>query len=512
MKKIVNKTTLTTMIVLFMFIVITLFMPSLPAHAAIGNEFIVKVAVTPSGGGVSSDVDMIFKILTEPSGNTPGTVQVGVGTLGSPAIDKIITGELSIPSSVTNAATSNTYNVTAIGGYAFSNGDLTNITIPDGVTTIGGGAFHSCIYLTNITIPDGVTTIGLSAFEDCTRLTNITIPNSVTYIGGQAFQYCNDLVEITIPDGIQTIEQLTFNQCYLLHTVNLPSSVTTIGYLAFQNNTSLANIDLQHVETIEDLAFRCDDLSHSKNNVLTSIDLSSATSIGDNAFEHYVALESVTMGSVTSMGSNVFNGCTALTSADVAHGITTIGDSTFANWANLQTVAIPKTVTTIGANVFQNSNNLSSIYYDGAFGTGLNTVDIPHNASLTIYYNADASGWGAPLDIQNPADPTSAIQLTPIPIKVTPSATQFTYDGNPKTVNVAELTVGGVPTPVNQLTLSGNTATALGIYTYTVEGGIGGIPRFVYTNTFEIIAAPTPAPTPTVIDPNAISPQTGVYN
>jgi hypothetical protein len=70
---------------------------------------------------------------------------------------------------------------------------LTDITIPDGVTSIGDYAFSSCTSLTDITIPNGVTSIGDYAFSRCTSLTDITIPNSVTSIGNWAFWGCGNL-------------------------------------------------------------------------------------------------------------------------------------------------------------------------------------------------------------------------------------------------------------------------------------------------------------------------------
>ena len=77
---------------------------------------------------------------------------------------------------------------------AFQNcSSLTNITIPNRVTSIGGYAFNYCSSLTNITIPNSVTSIGSSAFSGCSSLKNITIPNSVTGIGYSAFEDCSSL-------------------------------------------------------------------------------------------------------------------------------------------------------------------------------------------------------------------------------------------------------------------------------------------------------------------------------
>ncbi len=87
--------------------------------------------------------------------------------------------------SSTSSTTSTTYyipsslkSVTVTGGYiprgAFENcNNITNITLGDDVTTIGGYAFRDCTSLTSIVIPDSVTSIGWHAFYDCTSLTDV---------------------------------------------------------------------------------------------------------------------------------------------------------------------------------------------------------------------------------------------------------------------------------------------------------------------------------------------------
>ena len=81
----------------------------------------------------------------------------------------------------------------------------TKVVIPDGVTTIGDGAFHDCWDLTSITIPDSGTSIGMWAFAYCSGLTEITIPDSVTTIGSRAFEDCTSLKNLTIPSSVTDI-------------------------------------------------------------------------------------------------------------------------------------------------------------------------------------------------------------------------------------------------------------------------------------------------------------------
>jgi len=55
--------------------------------------------------------------------------------------------------------------------------NLTSVSIPETVTSIGAGSFEYCIGLTSITIPMSVKSIGSSAFGLCTGLTSIICLN-----------------------------------------------------------------------------------------------------------------------------------------------------------------------------------------------------------------------------------------------------------------------------------------------------------------------------------------------
>ncbi|MCL2763161.1 MAG: fibronectin type III domain-containing protein [Treponema sp.] len=93
--------------------------------------------------------------------------------------------------------------------YAFSNGtNLTGITMPATITTIGTDAFRNCPLLTSITLPANITTIGTGVFRNCTGLTSITLPASINSIGDTAFDGCTNLSSVTF-DG--TIPSANFN-------------------------------------------------------------------------------------------------------------------------------------------------------------------------------------------------------------------------------------------------------------------------------------------------------------
>ena len=116
-----------------------------------------------------------------------------------------------------------------------------NSTIPDGVTSIGKGAFCDCTGLTSIEIPASVTSIGDDAFEGCNKLTSITIPASVTSIGEDAF-YGSGLTTVTIPSSVTSIGGHAFLYCSALASVTVYAPSCALGNYAFEECNNLTNI------------------------------------------------------------------------------------------------------------------------------------------------------------------------------------------------------------------------------------------------------------------------------
>ena len=227
--------------------------------------------------------------------------------------------------------------VKSIGAGAFSGcTGITNIKLPNSVTSIEKYAFSQCTGLKNITIPDSVTSIGSSVFFGCTGLTGtLLIPDSVTSISGEAFQGCTSLTSITIPDSVTSIGYRAFYGCTGLTNITIPDSVTSIGNSVFDGCTSLTNITIPN----------------------------SVTSIGDIAFSGCKSLTNITIpNSVTSIGDGAFSGCTGLTSVAIPNSVTSIGYRAFYGCTGLTSITIPDSVTTLGAAAFQNCSSLNNIY------------------------------------------------------------------------------------------------------------------------------------------------------
>lgn len=126
--------------------------------------------------------------------------------------------------------------------YASQTYNIRKITIPEGVKTIGDGAFSYTEYLEYVELPDTLETVGRSVFENCNSLKEVTLPKNLSYIGKYMFESCENLKSVSIPDSIKTIGQDAFKNCDNLTSIVIPKNVTEIlgddTFLHYEKNSS----------------------------------------------------------------------------------------------------------------------------------------------------------------------------------------------------------------------------------------------------------------------------------
>lgn len=115
--------------------------------------------------------------------------------------------------------------------------EITNVTISDGVTSIGSYAFCYCS-VKSITLPFGLKHIGISAFFYCPNIQQINIPDSVEYIDPYAFSFCKGLHTVQLPASLTLISEELFAECDNLKNLSIPDTVTEIGANAFLRCTA----------------------------------------------------------------------------------------------------------------------------------------------------------------------------------------------------------------------------------------------------------------------------------
>ena len=124
------------------------------------------------------------------------------------------------------------------------------------VAEIGAKAFYYANNISSITIPDSVHTIGDWAFAGCTYLADIKIPASVTAIGEGAFYKCVALKGQTLPEALTAISANLFYECTALESIDIPAAVTEIGDSAFWGCTALREVKgMEGVATVGEYVF-----------------------------------------------------------------------------------------------------------------------------------------------------------------------------------------------------------------------------------------------------------------
>jgi len=292
--------------------------------------------------------------------------------------------------------------VTEIAPGAFSGSDLETISIPQGVVSIGVGAFCDCTKLTSLNIPASVQSLGLALLgpngDYMPALTSVNvdeanlyyssqdgvlfdknksslifypmnksgssyaIPNGVNHIGNCAFAYGLKLTNISIPPSVTSIGSEAF-ACAGIKNISIPINVTSIGYGTFEGCESLEAVSL----------------------------LPNITAIKANAFANCGSLKSIIIPSnVTAIENSAFQSCGSLSAIEFPGGMQSIGEYAFFKCGSLQEITIPSSVVAIGDSAFGSCSSLKQINVSSGNANFI-TVDgalYDHSQSRLISYPA----------------------------------------------------------------------------------------------------------------------------
>ena len=156
--------------------------------------------------------------------------------------------------------------------------------------------------------------------------------------------------KITLPNSVTVIPEYSFMKAGL-GEINNTSQITVVGDRAFKSCTTLKSIDLFSATKIGDEAF-------SGNSQLESVgDTRNLTHIGQSAFKTCSSLKKIDLSNLKTVCAGAFSGCSALAEINSSlSALSEIPDKLFSDCLELQTsITLPAV---IGAGAFSNCRKM----------------------------------------------------------------------------------------------------------------------------------------------------------
>lgn len=240
-------------------------------------------------------------------------------------------GELNVPAAITFKG--NTYQVTGVTEGAFMNNtQLTKVTLPTGIKTIGQMAYFGCTALEEANVPEGVSDIPDYCFQNCKALRIIEMPQHLNSIGTDAFKSCTKIESMCIPEGVVSLPDGMFTGFSSMTSLSLPSTMRNVGVKTFMSCSKLLELYLPE----------------------------GMTELSDSAFANCTGLLVVTLPeTMQTLGIGSFAGCRALVEVTIPESVKEIKPGCFCsvngngepNWQrltlNVKSTIPPKVTGTI---------------------------------------------------------------------------------------------------------------------------------------------------------------------
>ncbi len=268
--------------------------------------------------------------------------------------------------------------VTKMGTNVFMAAGLTEVTIPDGVTTIDNEAFSGCTKLKKVNFGEQsqLKSINNKAFVSCTALEEISLPNSLVTLGSAAFQKATALKSINLGNNVQTIGANALGGCTALTGLHIPASVTTIDDSAIYQCKNIAEYTVDENSTsfksVDGVLYSYD---MKKMYVYPASKADTTFTIPDTVevlcpyvFSYATNLTSITFpadNKITALPAYCFDYCTSLTDVKIPSNVISLGNYCFNYCSLLEELVVPKGVTVIPDYCFIWCGELKSLTFLG---------------------------------------------------------------------------------------------------------------------------------------------------
>lgn len=271
--------------------------------------------------------------------------------------------------------------------YQIENGVLNRYTgredviqVPEGIHTIGEGAFKGCVSLIKVVLPQGLCCIMGDAFKGCRKLEEVVIPDGVSYIGRYAFHRCHALRQVILPLSVRELGECAFLYCDSMREAQLPG-VRKMGMEALANGISLEKLVISQeldANCICDVFTGCGRVR--EISCVTSDEAKSDTAVETfripnvvevvaGAFKVPALVELVVRDILERMmeleGRTLVRFRVNIKHIEVPEGIEVLAKSSFYDMRGIVDIRLPKSLKRIESRAFRNCIGLEQVIFGG---------------------------------------------------------------------------------------------------------------------------------------------------
>lgn len=332
--------------------------------------------------------------------------------------------------------------------------EITSVTLPGGVISIGNEAFMNDTKLTSVSYLYSIshsklTTLGNKVFSNCSSLKSFDLPDSLEKIGNYLFSGCISLAKLSIPfvgtskaatspssktvfgalfgesrgTGLVSVEQYFRNgttstsRC----TYYIPAALKEVEvrggnlfYGAFYNCSMIEKITISENVVSnanpEDYLFRAcefkemsipcsfikyidEDSRSGLKGYIEKLTITSGEEIPFGAFESFSALKQVILAdTIKTISIDAFRWCSQLTSIQLPSQLETIEQCAFAECTSLQSISLPNTLKTIGNQAFYKCTSLPYVVLPKSLTT-IHDQAFEQSLSTKLLYEGTEAEW-----------------------------------------------------------------------------------------------------------------------